>query len=374
MRIALINLTGGGASGGYRKYLRNVLPLLARHPQIESILCASPPALAVPGWFEPMDKVAWADCDPFRVPGRGNRRLHAVLDEFRPNVVFVPLERHFRHHDVPCVCMVRNMLPLARMRHATVHEDFRNRMQKAMARRAVQRSTRVIAVSRYVSDYLETEWRVGPERIGLVYHGVAVPPAGGAVLPVGVPAGWAGDFLLAAGMIEPFRDVGVLLAALGRLKQDGRDVKAVIAGAVRPAMLRYYHDMHHLARRLGIEEDVCWAGDLDGGEMEWCYGNARAVVMTSRVEACPNTALEAMSHGCAIVSTDSPPMPEMFEQTASYYHAGDSDELAARLAEVVNGDAAAAGQRRKAAAERAILFSWARTVAGTVRELQRARG
>lgn len=26
MRIAIINITGGGMSGGYRKYLRNVLP------------------------------------------------------------------------------------------------------------------------------------------------------------------------------------------------------------------------------------------------------------------------------------------------------------------------------------------------------------
>jgi len=36
MRIAVINLTGGGMSGGYRKYLSNVIPGMAAPPDAEA--------------------------------------------------------------------------------------------------------------------------------------------------------------------------------------------------------------------------------------------------------------------------------------------------------------------------------------------------
>ena len=38
MRVAVINLTGGGMSGGYRKYLRNVLSLMSKHDDVETIV------------------------------------------------------------------------------------------------------------------------------------------------------------------------------------------------------------------------------------------------------------------------------------------------------------------------------------------------
>jgi hypothetical protein len=42
MRLAVVNLTGGGFSGGYKKYLENMLPRLAEHSEVEALLCASP--------------------------------------------------------------------------------------------------------------------------------------------------------------------------------------------------------------------------------------------------------------------------------------------------------------------------------------------
>ncbi len=34
MRIALLNLTGGGLSGGYRAYLLALVPLLRKDPRV----------------------------------------------------------------------------------------------------------------------------------------------------------------------------------------------------------------------------------------------------------------------------------------------------------------------------------------------------
>ena len=35
MRIAVVNLTSGGLSGGYRKYLARLMPLLASDPRVQ---------------------------------------------------------------------------------------------------------------------------------------------------------------------------------------------------------------------------------------------------------------------------------------------------------------------------------------------------
>ena len=66
MKIAIINITGGGMSGGYKKYLQNVLPKLAVHSDVEAILCASPKSINVQDWFRFLPKVIFITCKSFK--------------------------------------------------------------------------------------------------------------------------------------------------------------------------------------------------------------------------------------------------------------------------------------------------------------------
>jgi glycosyltransferase involved in cell wall biosynthesis len=91
--------------------------------------------------------------------------------------------------------------------------------------------------------------------------------------------------------------------------------------------------------------------------------------MTSRVEACPNVALEAMSHGCACVSADGPPMPELFGDAALYYRPGDAEGLTRELERLLSGGDAAPALRA-AASTRAREFTWDETARQTVAELR----
>lgn len=112
MRIAIINLTGGGISGGIRKYLRNVLPRMAKHKDVEAVLCASPESIGVQDWFNPMLNVRFVSCKPFRFlfPHR-YAEMSRELEEFSPGVIFVPVERAFCFKKAPVVNMIQNMEP-----------------------------------------------------------------------------------------------------------------------------------------------------------------------------------------------------------------------------------------------------------------------
>jgi glycosyltransferase involved in cell wall biosynthesis len=126
-----------------------------------------------------------------------------------------------------------------------------------------------------------------------------------------------------------------------------------------------------------VASDLLWAGQLDPLEMSWCFGNCGAFVMTSRAEACPNTLLEAMSHGCLVVSTDRPPMPEFLEDSAAYYQAGSGADLGRKLEMALQATEEEKAKRRARAAARAREFDWRITAERTLSELElaaRARG
>ncbi len=145
MRIAVVNLTAGGMSGGYRKYLCNILPRMARHDDVEAILCATPDSIGAHDWFDPM-----------------------------PDVIFVPVERNFRFKSVPVVNMIQNIEPfVANSDGNPIDERFRQWVQYVDGSRAIRNAVGIIALSKLVSDFLETQWKIPAEKIGLVYHGIA---------------------------------------------------------------------------------------------------------------------------------------------------------------------------------------------------------
>lgn len=370
MRIAVVNITGGGISGGYKKYLDNLLPRISRHHDVEAVLCASPHGLADPTMFEAMENVTFADCKPFSLFGSKDTDLHNQLDRFRPDVVFVPLERYFRHRDTPTVCMFQNMLPLVPIKHSGMVETLRNKVQKAVAYKAAKGSQRLIAISGFVSEFMQREWQIPAERIGMVYHGVSALRDDESKLPATVSPEWAGNFIFAAGSIESYRGLEDIIRAVHHLKKSGMDERLIIAGSARSAMKPYYAKLQRLVDQLDIRRNVCWAGMLSEKEMAWCYRHARIFVMSSRVEACPNTALEAMSYGNQVISTDVPPMFEFFDALAEYYSPGDYVALSDRILTVLNKTTEESSRLSMMTISRALRFSWEETVNRTVNELR----
>jgi glycosyltransferase involved in cell wall biosynthesis len=365
VRVAVVNLTSGGLSGGYVKYLRRLMPLLSADPRVDDLLVLIPPGAPAEAG-EGVSLVAWPE-------GRGVRSLEglrASLDRFDPDVVFIPTARWF-DSGRPTVVMVRNMEPLAAPRWRNpLGERLRNIARKRVALGACRRADRTIAVSQHVREFLLGESGLGEDRVGVVYHGVDAFDESAAERPASLGDLREGSFTFTAGSIRPARGLEELLTAWGELPGE----PLVIAGAVDPRMEGYRRRLDRLARRGGIARDLIWAGRLNPAEMAWCYARCKLFVMTSRAEACPNTALEAMSAGCVCVSTDQAPMPEFFEQTAVYYRRQDGSSLRGAVQQALALPAAERAQRGEAGRRRAGAFTWEETARRTVEQLEMAMG
>ena len=372
MRVAILNLTGGGISDGYRKYLENVVPRLAAHSDVCTIKCFAPASLNMHEWFTTLKGVSFVKCRPFRVYGGRDRGMDIELNTFSPDVLFIPMERHYDVRGVPTVNMIQNMLPMVSIANNTVRERIRNVVQREVARRAVLRAERTIAISNFVKEYLSEKWSVCEEKVGLVPYGVGIPESKGIVKPGALPDEWRDRFIFSAGSIEPFRGLEDILSLAGQTSRGGGRLPVVIAGISRPAMEGYGRRLRSMARKMGPSPSVIWLGHLTRQEMFWCYRNCRAFLMTSRVEACPNIALEAMAHGCVSICAENPPLPEFFGNATIYYAAGNRESLLDALGRMESlGDKGRAAIS-EAAIARARHFSWDKTTDGTVRELRKA--
>jgi glycosyltransferase involved in cell wall biosynthesis len=295
-------------------------------------------------------------------PNREYASLKKALVASRPDVVFVPTAQTI-DCGLPVVSMIRNMEPLLVPFDGNPwSEGVRNLARSLAARRAVERSERVIAVSRHVCDFLVSRWRIDPGKIGVVYHGVDRVAA--SRLPEAAADVDAGSFLFTAGSIRPARGLDDLVDALSQVPHT-----LLIAGEPDRSTRHYAAKIRRRTERLGSGARTVWLGRLDAAEMSWCFANCRAFVMTSRAEACPNTVLEAMAHGCLSVSTDRAPMPEFFGDAAIYYRAGDGRDLAARLAALGTISGRDVTALRERAFARARQFTWEATASQTVTQL-----
>ena len=89
MKIAIINLTAGGMSGGYQKYLENVLPRMAINDNIEEILCAFPSTVDIQSWFSFLPRIKFVNCKPYNfLCFTPDYKLKKALEEFSPDIIF----------------------------------------------------------------------------------------------------------------------------------------------------------------------------------------------------------------------------------------------------------------------------------------------
>ena len=371
MRIAIINLTSGGLSGGYRKYLQKLLPLV----------CFTPHVVSRADVFVPPQTKNLVDRESYFLfpwPAKDHKKgfpwLKAKIREIAPDVVFIPTARWIDCGKTPVVTMIRNMEPLTVPFGGNPWKEVVKNIGRAyVAKRACKKATRVIAVSKHVKDFLHKRWSIELGKIATVYHGIETPNMLETIPVLScLKNEEKGQFLLTAGSIRPARGLEDIIQALGILRGKGLICKLVIAGGIDPGMEKYKHKLEKMSDTLGIASQVLWAGSLSSPDMSWCYCNCSIFIMTSRAEACPNIVLEAMVHGCVCVSTETPPMPEFFEDAAAYYSPKDEKILAEAIQTVLTWDDNQRETMSEKAKKRASDFSWDVCAEKTVAVLAKA--
>jgi glycosyltransferase involved in cell wall biosynthesis len=372
----MINITAGGISGGYRKYLTRVLPRIATHRDVDRLLCAAPRTLGIRQWFDDALDVEFVETGSLKVIDNGlSLELKETLRRFGPDVIYVPVERCLRFDGVPVVHMLQNMEPLIRpFRGNPPKEMVKNFLRRRSAKRALENADRVVAMSEFVRNFIAARWKIPREKIGLIYHGIDGADDDESIQTLVGSLGTArARPIFTAGSVRPARGLEDVILALGHIRRDsGRAPVLVIAGALDPAMAGYQNRLKRQIEDMHLSANVKWAGQLNEEQMKWHYRNCSAFVMTSRVESFGHIAGEALSHGCLCISADNPCLPEVFGDAALYYQAGNAKALADVIETALSLDGPTRALFLQRAKERAGLFLWDVCAEKTVEELKKA--
>ena len=136
------------------------------------------------------------------------------------------------------------------------------------------------------------------------------------------------------GRISSWKGQDVLVRALAALGADDGSI-ALVAGDPWHGEERRLHDLHALARALGVADRVRFAGFRP--DVENVYGAADVVAVPStQPDPLPNAALEAAAAGCCVVAADHGGLPEILTDglTGRLVAPGDPNALARALAEL----------------------------------------
>jgi glycosyltransferase involved in cell wall biosynthesis len=224
----------------------------------------------------------------------------------------------------------------------------------ALAADHARRADAVITPSLYTRDLVASQFGVEPDRIHVCSPGAPTWRALGR--GPNIPDH---GYVLFIGTLEPRKNVGVLLDAFERLAARMRPVpQLILAGSVTPDSRTWLDRI----TRPPLSGHVRHLGYVSVKERESLLAGARLLVMPSLDEGFGLPALEAMSAGVPVVSSNRGSLPEVVGDAGVLFEPDDADALAAAIERLVCDNAWAEG-RARAGLVRAQMFTWGATAA-----------
>ncbi len=231
----------------------------------------------------------------------------------------------------------------------------------AMQTRVATRLTRIITVSENSHDDIHRDHQVDLDRLHVVPVGVDPD----LFRPLPEVARKPGRLVTTASADVTMKGLRYLLEALAKLRTE-REVDLVVIGRPKPG-----GPSAQAIEELGLADHIEFVSGVPDERIVELYAEAELAVVPSLYEGFSLPAIEAMSCGVPLVATDGGALPEVTGadgDTCFQVPAGDSDALAARIAEAL--DAPEARARIGAAGRERVIhrWSWRHTAEGTVEQ------
>lgn len=243
--------------------------------------------------------------------------------------------------------------------------------RKVIGNQTVKRADLVIANSESNRSDIAHYFGVQEERIRIVYealdHGLFYPAASDSESEESAgyleKAGIRHPFVLFVSSFWRYKNAEVLIRATAEWREKHPDLTCVLVGYFPDR--DYEREMRDLARSLGVEEQVKFAGGLPQSDIVHLYRTALALVYPSRYETFGLPLLEAMACGCPVVAADASSLPEIAGDAGLLFDPDQQSELVERVIKLLE-DSEYRSRRIELGIKRAREFSWRRTAAETL--------
>lgn len=212
--------------------------------------------------------------------------------------------------------------------------------------------------SGYLRDLICGAQKIAPARSEVFYNGV--PPEWAERIERGIePLEGRPMEIVTLSNVEPYKRQELVIRALAILRKRA-GLESLVYHIVGLCPEHERARLLSLARQLGVSEHVTIHGRVNDAEMANRLKSARCCVQMSVCESFGIPAIEAMSFGTPVVTSDCCAMPETCGDAAVLSPVDDVDALADHIARVLMDESLAQTLRRRGA-HRVEHFRWDQT-------------
>ncbi len=231
---------------------------------------------------------------------------------------------------------------------------------------AVKRAKRIFVPSNYVKQKLSTQYNLNPQKIVVTYEAGSLVDGNEQTIAEVTPAS-IGDkyklkkpYVLYVGNAYPYKNLPLLFEALTKVNQK-QSLNLAVVGARGVFLER----LRQQAESSGSLDFINFLGYVVDEDLVALYKEATAFVLPSLSEGFGLTAVEAMGLGCPVLAANASCLPEICGEAALLFDPKESDDLAAKIWEVLDNS-----ELRVSLAEKGLRrfreFSWRKMAQATL--------
>lgn len=225
----------------------------------------------------------------------------------------------------------------------------------------------IFTISESTRDDIIDEYKVSKDKVYITYPGIKslqihkTKSMDELQKKFGIPK----KFILFVGTIQPRKNIGMLIQAFSKIAEKYKDVDLVIVG--KKGWL--FEPIFKLPQEISIESRVHFLDFVSDEDLAAFYKNAICFVLPSLYEGFGLPILEAMQHGCPVITSSVSSLPEAGGDAALYVDPKDKDDIAKKIAELIENE-----NLRKELVKKGYMhlkkFSWEKSAKETLSVLE----
>ena len=254
----------------------------------------------------------------------------------------------------PCktVISIRNMEPLCYKNYKNHWKlNFFSWHRNKLTTLAIKKADKIIAVSKFVKEYLEQHYSGLSNKIDVIYNGNPVHKNDSVNI-----IEKRGPFLLSASKFVAYANQFNLIQGYFEAYKRNLNIPPLwFVGGVLDKL--YFKKVEKFIKNNDLTEKVKILGLVSHEHLIKLYKSSFAFLFPSTLEACPQTLIEAMACGIPIATSNIPPMTEICDKAAIYFDPFNKNDMAEKI-ELLLTDYRLRDSLRKLALERSKFFDW----------------
>jgi glycosyltransferase involved in cell wall biosynthesis len=261
---------------------------------------------------------------------------------------------HFPHFNVPFFVPIKFVVTVhdliltkfKTIRATTLHPavyKFKNLAYRIIIRRALKKSQKVLTVSEFTKNDIVKQFNINPQKIEVIYEGVANLAKGRDSLFVAKldnnevlkDYNIEHPFLLYVGNAYPHKNLEFLISSFKDIYKENNDLRLVLVGKED----YFYKNLKKFAVDCFadcLENPIIFSGYVPDDKLEIFYKKALVYVFPSLYEGFGLPPLEAMAKGCPVLSSNVSSMPEILGESACYFNPQDKNDFLDKLKLILN--------------------------------------